>query len=93
MGESNVCFSHIIGIALPANLMSDCGLSPLSTRPCTQDQAAGKCVQLLPGLGRERGWLADLCRQSSKGPWSDLGKSQSPGGNGVSEKTGDWFWS
>lgn len=51
-------FLHIIGIALPANPMSDCGLSPLSTRPCTQDQAAGRCVQLLPGPGRESvaGW-------------------------------------
>ena len=79
-----VCFLLTIKMVLPANPVFYCGLSSINTHPCTQDQAVGKCIQPLPGLGQGRVvWLAELFRErwlhgALKGPQSPPGQVSFP---------------
>lgn len=93
--DKPVCFSLPVTIVLPASPVVYCGLSSPNMHPCTQDQAVGKCIQPLPGLGQERvARLADLWEAGFVGQLRTLrvylGKSHFPGENGVSEKISDW---
>lgn len=93
MGESNVCFYISLELLCLLTPCLTVVFHPLARARAHRIRQLASVSSSCQDRG-ERAWLAGRPLQAVlRGPWESSGQVSVPGGNGVSEKMSNWFWS